>query len=536
MTFDTVIIGSGFGGSVSAMRLAENGQRVLVLERGKRWHDEDFPKTNWNIRKYVWMPILRCFGIQQISLLNDVMVLHGSGVGGGSLVFAGVLMEPSDELFNTPGWRDLQDWKTILQPHYETAKCMLGMASNPYVTPADMVLREIATELGREDTFQPTPVAVYFGEPGKTVSDPFFGGDGPSRAGCIQCGGCMVGCRHNAKNTLVKNYLYFAENYGAEVYAEAEVTDIRPLPPEQADGARYEVVYKRSTGFYGSRKRLTVRSRHVIISAGALGTMRLLYRCRDITRSLPNISNCLGEQVRTNSETIPGSTSRSRTTDYSTGIAITSIFKVDDVTHVEPVRYPDGSSFIRLLAIPMIEGSGGLLKRAFKTVQHGLRHPIDFIYAKFLARWARYSTILLIMQTEDNMMRMRLGRNLFTLFRRDLVSEVPSGQKISPPAELSQGITRRYAAKTNGIPQDSIPETLLNIPSTAHILGGCPMGRSDQDGVVDVNCEVFNYPGLYVVDGSIMPANPGVNPSLTITALAEYAMSQMLTKATTTLD
>lgn len=529
MTFDTVIIGSGFGGSVSAMRLAEKGQRVLVLERGKRWRDEDFPKSNWNIRKYVWMPILRCFGVQQISLLNDVMVLHGSGVGGGSLVFAGVLMEPSDELFNTPGWRDLQDWKTALRPHYDTAKCMLGLAHNPYTTPADVALREVARELGREDTFKPTPVAVYFGESGKTVPDPFFGGDGPPRTGCIQCGGCMVGCRHNAKNTLVKNYLYFAEKYGAEVRAEAEVTDIRPLPPNQSDGARYEVDYKRSTGFYWSSKRTTVRAKQVIVSAGALGTMRLLYRCRDITRSLPKISSQLGEQVRTNSETIPGSTSRNRDTDYSTGIAITSIFEVDDVTHVEPVRYPDGSSFIRLLAIPMVEGGGGLLKRTVKMLWQGIRHPKDFLYAKFFSRWARYSTMLLIMQTEDNMMKMRLGRNLFTLFRRDLISHVPSGQKIAPSTEMSHGITRRYAEKTNGIPQDSIPETLLNIPSTAHILGGCPMGRSDQDGVVDTNCEVFNYPGLYVIDGSIVPANPGVNPSLTITALAEYAVSRLLT-------
>jgi cholesterol oxidase len=531
-TWDYIVIGSGFGGSVSAMRLAQKGYTVLVVERGKRYQDEDFPRTNWNIRKYLWMPWIRCFGIQQITLLNDVMVLHGSGVGGGSLVYANVLMEPSDELFETPGWRDLADWKNVLRPHYDTAKRMLGVTLNPYLTPADKVLCEIADEYGQGHTFRPTQVGVFFGEPGQagqTVPDPFFDGEGPARAGCIQCGGCMVGCRHNAKNMLTKNYLYFAERYGAKIQPETQVTDIHPLPPDQTDGARYEIMCRSSTAWLPHRQRL--RARNVVVSAGVLGTLKLLFRCREVTHSLPEISQCLGDKVRTNSETIPGSTSYDREVDYSKGVAITSVFALDEVTHVEPVRYPDGSSFIRLLSAPMVDGGGNFWIRLLKTIWAGIRHPIDLSYAKFFSRWARSSTILLIMQREDNTMRLRWGRNLFTFLRKGLVSELSEGQRIAPDPSISHKITRDFARRTNGVPQNSIPETLLNIPSTAHILGGCPMGRSDQDGVVDVHCQVFNYPGLYVIDGSIMPANPGINPSLTITALAEYAMSHIPPKS-----
>jgi cholesterol oxidase len=523
--FDFVVVGSGFGGSVSAMRLAEKGYTVLVLERGRRFHDQDFPRTNWNIFKYLWLPAARCFGIQQISFMNDLMVLHGSGVGGGSLVYANVLMEPSDALFKASGWRDLADWRTVLRPHYETARRMLGVTANPYLTPADHVLKAIADEKGRGQTFRPADVGVYFGEAGKTTPDPYFGGKGPDRTGCTMCGGCMVGCRHGAKNTLVKNYLYFAERWGAAIRAESEVVDIQPLPEPQADSARYEVIYRRSTALPFDRRRYCVRARNVVIAAHALGTMRLLFRCRDVTCSLPKLSPCLGTNVRTNSEALVGSTSRDRSEDYSTGVAITSIFSLDDVTQVEPVRYPHGSSFMRLLAIPMIEGADTILKRFYKTLWHGLTHPLEFFYAKFFSQWARRSTILLIMQTEESTLRVHFGRNLLTLFRRGLVSELPAGVSLSPDERISHGLTHTFAAKTRGIAQDTIPETLLGVPATAHLIGGCPIGTSDVNGVVDVKCEVFNYPGLYVVDGSIIPANPGVNPSLTITALAEYAMS-----------
>lgn len=529
--FDFVVVGSGFGGSVSAMRLAEKGYSVLVLERGRCFRDEDFPRTNWNTFKYLWLPQARCFGIQQISFMNDLMVLHGSGVGGGSLVYANVLMQPSEKLFNAPGWRDLADWQAVLRPHYETARWMLGVTANSHLTPADHVLKAIADEKGRGDTFRPTDVGVFFGEAGKMVADPYFDGEGPARAGCTLCGGCMVGCRHGAKNTLVKNYLYFAEKWGAVIRAESEVVDIRPLPEYQTDGARYKVVYHRSTALPFDRRHFYVRARNVVIAAHALGTLRLLFNCRDVTRSLPRLSHCLGTNVRTNSEALVGSTSWDSSVDYSTGVAITSIFSLDEVTQVEPVRYPHGSSFMRLLAIPMIDGANTPLKRLRKMLWHGLRHPWEFVYAKFISQWARRSTILLLMQTTESVLRVRLGRNLFTLFQRGLVSERSDGVSLSPGERTTQELTHEFAARTKGIAQDTIPETLLGIPATAHLIGGCPMGRSDADGVVNVNCEVFNYPGMYVVDGSIIPANPGVNPSLTITALAEYAMSRIPRKA-----
>ncbi len=517
---DYVVVGSGFGGSVSAMRLAEKGYAVTVLERGKRFADADHPSSNWNVRKYLWMPIMRCFGIQQITLLPDVMVLHGSGVGGGSLVYGNVLMEPSADLFASPQWHALADWQTVLRPHYATAKRMLGVARNPFFTPADHILKTIASESGHADSFALTDVGVYFGTPGVTVPDPFFGGEGPARTGCVGCGGCMVGCRHGAKNTLLKNYLYFAEKWGARIQAESEVVDIRPLSPDQADGARYMVVYRRTTALPGDPRRFTLRARNVVIAAHALGTMKLLFRCRDVTRSLPQLSSTLGTSVRTNSEGLVGSTSWDRRVDYSTGVAITSIFALDDVTRVEPVRYPRGSGFMRLLAIPMVTGGATPLARAFRTLAGALRRPIAFLYAKVFSRWAERSTILLVMQTAESRMRVHWRRHPFTGFRRGLVTDVPAGTVMAPDVRMTEAL-----GQSDGIPQNTIPETLLGIPATAHLLGGVPMGTSAADGVVDVRCEVFGYPGLYVIDGSIIPANPGVNPSLTIAAFAEYAMS-----------
>lgn len=532
-TFDFIVIGSGFGGSVSAMRLTEKGYDVLVLERGKRFKDEDFPKTNWNLRKFLWNPALRFFGIHQISFLNDVIVMHGSGVGGGSLVYANVLMEPDDSLFEASGWRDLADWKTILRTHYDTAKRMMGVTQNPYITAADEVLKTIAERHGQGDSFRLADVAVYFGDKDKedqTVPDPFFGGKGPDRAACTQCGGCMVGCRHNAKNTLVKNYLYFAEKWGAEIRAESEVIDIRPLPEGQSDGACYEVVYRQSTALPFTHRNQIARTRNVVVSAHPLGTLRLLFHCRDESRSLPKLSSRLGEMVRTNSETIPGSTSKDTSVDYSKGVAITSIIKLDEITHVEPVRYPEGSSFVNILAGPIITDSGNVLQRIAKILWESIRHPWDFFYVNFFSSWAKSTTILLIMQTQDSTMRLKVGRNIFTLFRKKITSQLDDGRSISPPTAISQGIAKEYAQETKGIPQDSILESMFKMPTTAHMLGGCSMGHTIDEGVVDINCEVFNYRGLYIVDGSIVPANPGINPSLTITALAEYAMSQIPTK------
>jgi len=530
-TYDYVIIGSGFGGSVSAMRLTEKGYSVLVLERGKRFEDEDFPKSNWNIWKFLWLPTLRCFGIFQMTFLNGQLALHGNGVGGGSLTYGNVLMVPDDRLFNAPAWKHLADWKSILQPHYETARHMLGVTPNPKLTHADEKMREIAGELGNGHTFKPTEVGVFFGKPGEeeqTVPDPYFGGKGPQRAGCNFCGGCMVGCRYNAKNILTKNYLYFAEKSGAEVLPEVIVRDIRPLLESQPDGARYEVDYRSTTALFDGTKQ-TVRARSVIVSAGALGTMGLLFRCRDVTRSLSRISSRLGENVRTNSENILGVTSRDRYTDYSKGIAISSIFQADDITRVEPVRYSDGSSFIRTLTAPHVEGDSAFI-RSLKTLWEILRHPIDFLYAKFFSRWARFTTILLVMQVDENLTHVRLGRNLFTLFRKGLVLKPDQDHPIPRQIKIGNHVTRALAKKVNGIPQAAFTDSLFNFPTTAHLMGGVPFGRDESEGVIDLNCQVFNYPGLYVVDGSIMPANPGVNPSLTITALAEYAMSKVSSK------
>ena len=524
-TFDYVIIGSGFGGSVCAMRLREKGYSVLVLERGKRFEDHDFPKTNWNLPRYLWLPALRFFGIFEMTFMNGLLALHGSGVGGGSLMYGNVLIEPDDRLFAAPSWKHLNDWKNELRPHYDTARRMLGVAINPRLWPADETCREIAQELGHGETFEPLPVGVFFGEEDKTVADPFFGGEGPARTGCNFCGGCMVGCRYNAKNTLVKNYLYFAEKHGAQVIPEVKARDIQPLPAGQNDGARYEVIYSSSIAWF-FRPKSRVRARNVIVSAGTIGTLELLYRCRDVTKSLTQISPRLGDRVRTNSENILGVTARGHNVDYSKGIAITSIFSADEVTRVEPVRYSDGASFIRAMTAPLIKGVDSIAGRMLKTLWEIIRHPLDFMYGKFFSRWARYTTILLVMQTEENLTRIRLGRSFFTFGRKGLVV-LSEKEHVASELTLASRITLAFAEKVNGIPAAAFTDSLFNFPTTAHLMGGVPFGRDDQEGVIDLDFQVFNYPGLYVVDGSVMPANPGVNPSLTITALAEYAMSKI---------
>lgn len=535
--FDFIIIGSGFGGSVSAMRLAEKGYSVLVLEKGKRYEDSDFAVTNWQYWKYLWAPTIRAYGILQISLLKGVMVLHGTGVGGGSLGYANVLEVPSDETFATPAWNRMLNWGETLKPHYETAKKMLGVARNPKFWKADEILKRMADEHGMGQTFRATDVGAYFGEEGVTVSDPYFGGKGPDRAGCIHCGACMVGCRHNAKNTLPKNYLYFAEKNGAEIIAEAEVVDLRPLTfdniKSQAEGqrsdARYEVTYQSTTSLF--KRKHAVYAKNVIFSAGVMGTMKLLLNLRDVKKSLPKLSAALGTLVRTNSEGLLGSVARKSDINYSEGVAISSIYNHDAITRIEPVRYPDGSSLMRYLAAPLIETNVSIPIRLIKFFWWTLTHPIDFAKAAFLPGWAHNVTILLIMQHADNRMRFKIGRSLFTLFRKGLVAEEELGYKINAQVQGSHKITREFATRINGVALGSIGENLLGMPTTAHILGGAPMGQNAEEGVVDENFEIHNYEGMYIIDGSIMPANPGVNPSLTITALAEYAMSKVESKS-----
>jgi len=530
--YDFVIIGSGFGGSISAMRLAEKGYDVLVMERGNRFTDKDFVKRDWHLRKYLWMPALRCFGIWQNTLLNGIMILHGSGVGGGSLIYANVLMEPDDRLFAASAWRHLADWEQVLRPHYDTAKKMLGVTPNPQMHAADDALKAVADDLGKKDTFRPTEVGVFFNEEklGELVPDPYFEGAGPDRRACTHCGACMVGCRTNAKNTLLKNYLFFAEKYGAYVMANTTVKDIVPLSDTGHDGARYAVRYYRTTARPLALTH-TVRARHVIVSAGAVGTNRLLLKCRDVNRSLPRLSKKLGHNVRTNSESLTGVTARHADKDYSNGVCIGSIFNADDVTQMEPVRFPDGSgAILGMLSAPLVGQHNKISMRILKTLARIFRHPVDFLRSKIFPGVARRTIIILTMQTEDNLMRIKLGRNLFTGFRKDLVCEHDDVRRIKPVVEIAHHGTKLLAQKINGIAQGAVNESLLNIPSTAHFMGGVPFGKTDADGVIDLNCEVHNYPGLFVVDGSIMPANPGVNPSLTISALAEYAMDQIAPK------
>jgi len=532
-TYDFVIIGSGFGGSVSAMRLTEKGYTVLVLEKGNSFHDKDFAKTNWQFWKYLWLPLIRAHGILQISILKGAMVLHGVGVGGGSLGYANVLEIPTDETFATPAWNTPLAWGKLLKPYYETARKMLGVTRNPKLWKADEILHTMAEETGMGATFRATEVGVYFGEPGVTVPDPYFGGPGPERVGCKHCGACLVGCRYNSKNTLPKNYLYFAGINGARLIQEAEVTDIRPRQGNSggsslnapSSDAGYDVTYRTSTRLLkGAPQR--VRARRVILSGGVMGSIKLLLNLRDGNKSLPDLSPRLGDMVRTNSEALLGAMARRSDINYSEGVSISSIYNHDNITRVEPTRYPDGSSLMRFLAAPLIDTDVSVPMRLLRFLGWAFTHPIDYAKALILPGWAHNVTILLVMQHADNRMRFRLGRSLFTLFRRGMVAEREPGFEIYAQVKGSHELARLFAQRMDGVALGSIGENLLNLPTTAHILGGSPLGKDASEGVVDENFEVHNYPGMYIIDGSIMPANPGVNPSLTITALAEYAMSK----------
>jgi cholesterol oxidase len=517
--FDYIIIGSGFGGSVSALRLSEKGYRVLVLEKGKNYSAQDFPKTNWNVRKYLWIPIIKCFGIQKMTLFRDVLILSGVGVGGGSLVYANTLLQPTDEFFKAKSWADLDHWKSALEPHYQTAKKMLGVAKNPYLNAVDKELLKVAQETGREHTFKSVDVAVYFSEKGleeKIVPDPYFNGEGPERAGCNFCGGCMVGCRFNAKNTLDKNYLYLAQKKNCVVKAEREVVDIRPLSENGENG--YEVHAVRSTSWFLKDKQI-YKAKGIVLAGGVLGSVALLFRLRDITKSLPKISQRLGFDVRTNSEALIGVTTKNSNEDWSKGIAIASGFYPDEHTHVEAVRYSVGSSFMRFLAVPMVDLTDGV-PRFFQFLYRVFRHPTETFFLIKNRRWSQSTVILLVMQSLDNKMKIvRRWSGLSTDRTSEEIvpSYIPAGHKVA----------RHLAQNTNGIPQSAVNEVLLQIPTTAHILGGCGIGATSASGVIDRNQKLFNYKNFYVCDGSAIPANLGVNPSLTITAMTEYAMSKI---------
>jgi len=515
--FDFAIIGSGFGGSVSALRLAEKGYSVAVLEMGKRWTKNDFPKTNWDIRKYLWRPWLGLHGMLQMTLVKDAFFLHAAGVGGGSLIYANTLLVPPDEAFTDPRWIG-QDWKSALAPHYVTAKRMLGVVESPIIVETDRMLKEVGDEMGRGHTWKRATVGVYFGEPGKTVVDPFFDGEGPDRTGCTMCGGCMVGCRIGAKNTLDQNYLYFAEKKGVVVQPESRVVDIKPL----AEGG-YELVVEKSTAFF--TKRRTMRVRGVVVSAGSYGTVELLMRCKD-SGSLSKLSPRLGTYLRTNSEAILSVRSNNPNVDYSKGIAITSGLFVDDKTHVEIVRYSDGSDALAPLAT-VLTGGGGWVPRWLRWFGAVLRHPIAFLRSTIPFGWAKKAAIILVMQPVDNHLTYRLRRPWYWPFTKKLDSAPGAGEPAPAYIPVANLVAKKLAKKMNGTPQSNVFEVFLGKAATAHVLGGCPIGLTPDDGVVDPKSRAFGYDDFYVVDGSVVPANLGVNPSLTITAMAEHAMTHV---------
>jgi cholesterol oxidase len=512
--YDYIVIGSGFGGSVSALRLTEKGYNVAVLEQGKRFRCEDFPKTNWNLPKYLWMPKLRMFGFQAISLLKDVLVFHGAGVGGGSLVYANTLPTPPSSAFRDPRWPTHDDWETRLAPFYETARRMLGAVEAKNVYPTDDMIREIVDgEMGAKDSFHRHQVSVYFGEPGEAVPDPYFQGEGPERTGCIECGRCMSGCPHNAKNTLDKNYLYLAEKRGAVVHPETKAVDVRPLA-----GSGYEVRTIRSTALFG-RQRRALRAQGVVFSASVLGTVPLLLDCK-ARGSLATLSDHLGNYVRTNSEAILYATAHDDEVDYSKGIAITSGVHPDEHTHIEMCRYGEGQDFMSLMGT-VLTGGGEGLPRSLRWLGNILRHPLLFLRTVVPFGWARRSGIVLFMQPLSSYMRLAQTRGLFG---KRVDSALVEGQKVPTYIPKANEIARRMAERMGGDARSMLLEVVGNRSSTAHILGGATMGRTPGDGVCDELGRVFGYENMYVCDGSLVPANLGVNPSLTITALSEYVM------------
>jgi cholesterol oxidase len=522
--FDWLVIGSGFGGSVSALRLAEKGYRVAVLESGRRYEDEDFAKTTWNARRYYWLPRLGLRGIFRMTLFKDVFVVSGSGVGGGSLGYANTLYRPrpGSAFYRDPQWSELEDWETVLERHYDTAERMLGVTTYEGEGPGDRLLRELATEMGVPETYSTTRVGVFFGEEGETVPDPYFDGEGPPRTGCIRCGACMVGCRYNAKNTLMKNYLWFAERKGVRILPERTVADIRPLGA--ADGSDGYAVSSDRSGAWFRKDREVLTARGVVVAAGPLGTNQLLQRCR-LGGSLPRLSDRLGYLVRTNSEAISAVTTKDDRHDFTKSIAITSSFYPDPDTHIENVTYGRGADSIAFL-FTILTAAGTSLTRPLQFLRSAISHPLVFARTLSPFKWSRRTVILLTMQTLDNSIRLRPKRNLLGLGPR-LQTQEDADNPNPRFIEIADKVTRRAAEKLDATPQTGVTEALLNIPTTAHIMGGAVIGERPETGVVDAQHRAFGYENLLVCDGAAIPANIGVNPSLTITALAEHAMSHI---------
>jgi cholesterol oxidase len=513
--FDYIIIGSGFGGSVSALRLSEKGFKVLVIEKGKWYNSTDFAKTNWNLKKWLWIPSLRFFGIMRLSIFRHIVTITGTGVGGGSLVYANTLPIPKTAFYKTGSWKELADWESELRPFYHKALKMLGTNKNPRLFDSDLALKDLASKIGKENKFEYPDVAVFFGEEEVKVKDPYFEGEGPEMTGCSFCGSCMTGCRNGAKNTLDKNYLFLAQKKGAEILAEHEVYDVIPL--EGTDGANgYRVSVRSSTGL--SRRKKEYFAKGIVFSGGVLGTVKLLLKLK--TKSLPCLSDKLGDHIRTNNETLISVSTLDKNIDLSKGIAIGSILHTDDNSHLEVVRYGKGSGFWKLLHLPYTTGKNGFV-RIFRMLGALLKSPLGYFKIYFVNSWSRSTAVLLFMQTVDSTLKFR--RN----FLGSMVSTVSEGVKPTPDIQESIALTGKYSEIVHGKATSFILEALAGIPSTAHILGGAVMGKDASQGVINMNNEVFGYNNMYVIDGSMISANPGVNPALSITAIAERAMDKV---------
>lgn len=530
--YDYIVVGSGFGGSVAAHRLTEKGYRVAVMEMGRRWNAANLPKSNWHFWRWIWRPKVALRGFFNIEPFRHVVILHGCAVGGGSITYANTLLVPPETVWDNGSWDGVADWHGEMPPHYRTAMHMLGVTRNRVLGPADHILKRAAEAVGVDATFYPTNVAVYEApegeKSGETHPDPYFGGEGPDRATCIGCGGCMMGCPYNSKNTLDLNYLYLAEKHGAQVFPETRVVDVRPLNGAADGSDGYEVRTVRSTAWLRRRpRRFTARG--VIFAASALGTMDLLFRLK-LGGSLPAVSDCLGTRVRTNAESLIGVRAPGIADDLSKGIAIGSGIWLDEHTHIEAVRYPAGSDAMGLLATPLSSrrGRARILFWLGTMLASFLRHPVRTVRCLHPFGFARESLILLCMQTQDQHIGMRLGRPWFWPFHKVLMSH---GRPVPTFIPKANDFARVVASVAGGMPMSMVTEILFDVPGTAHILGGCPMGASAAEGVVDGRHRLFGYRNAYVCDGSVIAANLGVNPSLTITALAERAMSFIPPKA-----
>jgi cholesterol oxidase len=502
------------------LRLTEKGYRVAVLEAGQRWDESSYPETSWQLRRFVWAPLFGCFGIQRISLLGKVMILSAAGVGGGSLNYANTLYEPRPAFFSDRQWAGITEWTDELAPHYEQARRMLGVVENPTVTASDLAMRQVAESMGVGATIHPTSVGVFFGKPAVKVDDPFFGGAGPRRTGCVECGQCMTGCRYGAKNTLLKNYLYLAEGAGAEVHPLTTVTGVKPV------GGGYEVM-TRPSGVLGRRRGRRWRSEHVVFAAGTLGTQRLLHRLK-ADGSLSGLSHRLGELTRTNSEAILGARTFRNDVDFTRGVAITSSFHPDEHTHIEPVRYGQGSNFMGLHTTALVDGDNGSRRREW--LRQTATHPLMLARNLSMRHWSEQTIIALVMQTRDNSITVRPVRNRLGRFK--LGSTEGHGEANPTWIPMGHLAVRKLAELIGGFPAGGWND-VFDIPMTAHFLGGAVIGDSPATGVIDAYHRVFGHEGLHVVDGSAVPANLGVNPALTISALSERAMSMWPNKGET---